>query len=106
MVNVRFIAPDGTETELDGLPGETIRDLAIDSGVDGILGDCGGSAMCATCHVYVDEAWAGRLPAIADIEEAMLLNTASERRPTSRLSCQIELTEALDGIVLRIPEDQ
>lgn len=106
MVHVRFVAPDGQETGLDGMAGETIRDLAIDAGVEGIVGECGGSAMCATCHVYVDGQWASRLPPVQGPEEIMLDNTACERRPTSRLSCQLELTDALDGIVVHLPDSQ
>lgn len=106
MVTVRFVSHDGHETKLDGSLGETARDLAIDFDVEGVLGACGGACMCATCHVYVDEAWAAKLPAVKPEEGAMLQNTVSERRPTSRLSCQIELTDALDGLVLHMPEDQ
>jgi 2Fe-2S ferredoxin len=62
--------------------------------------------MCATCHVYVDESWLARLPAMADDEDALLDGTASERRPNSRLSCQIKMTPELDGIVVKLPERQ
>lgn len=106
MVAVRFINQEGEETALDGTSGETARDLAIDFEVDGILGSCGGACMCATCHVYVEEAWLNKLPAVKPEEDAMLANTVSERRPNSRLSCQIELTDALDGLTLHLPEDQ
>ena len=68
--------------------------------------ECGGSAMCATCHVYVDPVWADRLPAPQANELELLDCTATERLPTSRLSCQIKLTAALQGLVLRIPERQ
>ena len=62
--------------------------------------------MCATCHVYVDESWLARLPAMADDEDALLDGTATERLPNSRLSCQIHVTPALDGLVVRLPERQ
>ncbi len=79
---------------------------ATSHGIDGILAECGGNAMCATCHVYVDESWLGRLPAMGSEEDALLDGAAAERRPTSRLSCQIKLTPDLDGLVLRLPDRQ
>ena len=79
---------------------------ATSHGIDGILAECGGNAMCATCHVYVDESWLGRLPAMGSEEDALLDGAAAERRPTSRLSCQIKLTPELDGLVLRLPDRQ
>lgn len=79
---------------------------ALDNGVDGIVGECGGSAMCATCHVYVDEAFLDLLPPMKEVENEMLECTATERRPNSRLSCQIKLDAVLDGIVVELPETQ
>ncbi len=75
-------------------------------GLSGIVAECGGSAMCATCHVYVDEAWQDRLPAPLPNELEMLECTAAERKPCSRLSCQIRIDTALDGLVLHVPETQ
>jgi 2Fe-2S ferredoxin len=80
--------------------------VALAHDVPGIIGECGGSAMCATCHIYVDEDQLSRLDAIAPIEEAMLGSTAAPRRPTSRLGCQIALTETLHGLVVCVPEKQ
>lgn len=77
-----------------------------DAGEAGIVAECGGSAMCATCHVYVADDWAGRLPAPLANELEMLECTAAQRAPSSRLSCQIKLTAALDGLVVRLPERQ
>jgi 2Fe-2S ferredoxin len=79
---------------------------ATGAGVPGIVAECGGSAMCATCHVYVDPGWVDRLPEPLANELEMLECTASERLPNSRLSCQLKLSAALDGITLRIPEHQ
>ena len=81
--------------------------VAIDNDVRGILADCGGSCSCATCHCYVDEAWADKAgtPTSQD-ERDMLEMTAAEIKPTSRLSCQIEMTAALDGLVVHLPEAQ
>ena len=79
---------------------------ALAHDVPGIIGECGGSAMCATCHVYVDEGQLRRLDAIAPTEEAMLGSTAAPRKPNSRLGCQIVLTEALHGLVVGVPGNQ
>ncbi len=103
---IRFILPDGATRELAAPEGASLMQAATGAGLHGIVGECGGSAMCATCHVYIDEAWAERLPAPLANELEMLECTASERLPTSRLSCQIKLSAALDGIVLRLPANQ
>ena len=74
--------------------------------INGILAECGGNAMCATCHVYVDEAWLARLPAMGGDEDALLDGAAAERQTNSRLSCQIKLAADLDGLVLSLPDRQ
>jgi 2Fe-2S ferredoxin len=79
---------------------------AVARGVDGIVAECGGNLMCATCHVYVDEDWAELLPAKAEDEDDMLDETACPREQNSRLSCQLVLEEKLDGIVVTLPERQ
>jgi 2Fe-2S ferredoxin len=79
---------------------------ATHQGIDEILAECGGNAMCATCHVYVDEAQIDLLPPLTEDEDALLDGAAAERLPTSRLSCQIVVTPELDGLVLRLPERQ
>jgi 2Fe-2S ferredoxin len=79
---------------------------AVQNGVDGILAECGGSCMCATCHVYVDEAWLPRLNPIEEEEEEMLGSTAAKRKANSRLSCQIRVTAELDGLVVNLPPKQ
>jgi len=101
-----FILPDGTAHDIDVAEGTSAMQAATGAGLTGIVGECGGSAMCATCHVYVDEAWQDKLPAALANELEMLECTASERLPSSRLSCQIKMTSALDGIVLRMPPTQ
>ncbi len=106
MPTIRFIQADGSTHELSAPEGTSAMQAAMGAGLQGIVAECGGSAMCATCHVYVDEAWADRLPAALANELEMLECTASERLPTSRLSCQIKLSAALDGIVLRLPATQ
>jgi 2Fe-2S ferredoxin len=107
-VTVRVFAHDATLDwrELDAPVGASLMRAATDAGIDGVVGDCGGCLTCATCHVVVDPAWAGALPAPSADELAMLEMTAVERSPTSRLSCQIELTTALDGLTVRLPPSQ
>ncbi|QOZ12729.1 2Fe-2S iron-sulfur cluster-binding protein [Bradyrhizobium sp. CCBAU 51765] len=106
MPAITFIHPDGKSDRVETGDGESAMQAATRHGLDGILAECGGNAMCATCHVYVDDSWLARLPDMADDEDALLDGTASERLPSSRLSCQIKITPALDGLVLRLPERQ
>jgi 2Fe-2S ferredoxin len=106
MPTVHLITHDGQSHTLDVAAGTPLMQAATAAGVPGIVGECGGSAMCATCHVYVDEAWIDRLPAPLANEEEMLECTASERQPGSRLSCQVRIEPALDGLVVRLPERQ
>jgi 2Fe-2S ferredoxin len=106
MPRIVLIAPDGTRTELQARAGQSLMRAATDAGVAEIVADCGGCLSCATCHVWVDPAWAERLPPVSRDEDAMLEMTAAERRPTSRLSCEIPLTEALDGLVVHLPPTQ
>jgi 2Fe-2S ferredoxin len=105
-VTVTYISHTG-ETQSVAVPvGDSVMEGAIKNGVDGIVAECGGACQCATCHVYVDEAWLGRLNPIQEDEDAMLDTTASERRPNSRLGCQIPLTETLDGLTVTTPPTQ
>ena len=106
MPTLKLIHTDGSTRELITADGSSVMQAATGAGIEGIVAECGGSAMCATCHVYVDEAWVDRLPAALANELEMLECTASERLPTSRLSCQIKMSAALDGIVLRLPATQ
>ncbi len=105
MPRVVFLEPDGRRREFSVPAGTTLMEAARQHGVDGILAQCGGACACATCHVYVDPAWLARLPAREDMEAGMLEN-AWEPRPNSRLSCQIHLTEDLDGLTVSVPERQ
>ncbi|SDF90022.1 2Fe-2S iron-sulfur cluster-binding protein [Alloyangia pacifica] len=106
MVKVTYVAADGTRTDVDAEPGSNVMQTALDNDVDGIVGECGGAMMCATCHCYVDEDWTGATGARNDGEDDMLDCAADEVKPSSRLSCQIKLTEALDGLVVHLPEEQ
>ena len=106
MIKIRIINADQSETELSGAPGSSLMKVAVDAGVSGIAADCGGTLTCATCHVYVDPAWADKLPAPATDESDMLDFAAAPVQPESRLSCQIVLTPELDGLVVTLPANQ
>ncbi len=95
---------DGREITLDVTEGINLMEAATQRGVPGIIGECGGSMSCATCHVVVDPAWAERAGTPSAFEDDMLDITEADRQPTSRLSCQIRMTAALDGILVSVPE--
>jgi ferredoxin, 2Fe-2S len=103
-IRVHFRLPDGQVLTAVGRPGATVRDLAVDSGVPGILGDCGGNCACATCHVFIAEEWRPRIakPEPEGLEDGML-ECRDDRTPASRLSCQIPLSEEINGLVVDIP---
>lgn len=105
MAKVTFIEYNGTAHEVDATIGQSLMRAAVDHGVPGIDADCGGACACATCHVYVDPAWLARTGSRTEMEQSML-SFAAAAQDNSRLSCQIEMTEALAGIVLRLPEGQ
>ncbi len=106
MPDITFILSDGSQHGLEAPVGVSLMQVATGAGIAGIVADCGGQARCATCHVYVDPAWAERLPPAQPIERAMLDCTAAERQPNSRLSCQIMVTDAMQGLVVRIAHTQ
>ncbi|MGQ3355164.1 MAG: 2Fe-2S iron-sulfur cluster-binding protein [Phreatobacter sp.] len=106
MPRVTFLDPRGRPVTIDAAAGVSLMLAAVRAQVPGVLGECGGSLACATCHVYVDPAFADGLPPVSAAEDEMLDATASERRATSRLSCQIVLTDALDGLVVTVPDAQ
>ncbi|HKP79128.1 MAG TPA: 2Fe-2S iron-sulfur cluster-binding protein, partial [Phenylobacterium sp.] len=95
----------GTEHVIDVKPGLTVMEGAVKNNVPGIDADCGGACACATCHVYVDEAWVARTGAKSSMEESML-DFAESVQDNSRLSCQIKVTDELDGLVVTMPESQ
>lgn len=106
MAKITYIEHDGTEHVVDVKPGLTVMEGARDNGVPGIEADCGGACACSTCHVYVDPAWVERIPAKDDMEEDMLDFAWQPDPATSRLTCQIKVTDAMDGLVVRMPERQ
>jgi 2Fe-2S ferredoxin len=106
MIRITYIEDDGRDTVVDVPEGWTLMQAATANGVDGIVGECGGACACATCHCYVDPVRAAALPAMAETENTMLDYTVAERRPNSRLACQLRATPALDGLVLHLPARQ
>jgi 2Fe-2S ferredoxin len=105
MPKIRYVDHDGKEREVEVAEGLSVMEGAVKNLVPGIDADCGGACACATCHVYVDEAWLGKLDPKSDMEETML-DFAQELQPNSRLSCQIKVTPALDGLTVRTPKSQ
>ncbi len=99
-----WVQADGAEVSLDVAEGQNLMEAATAHGVAGIIGECGGSMSCATCHVVVDPDWFARTGAIGDFEDQMLDVVEADRQPTSRLSCQIRMGAALDGIRLVVPQ--
>jgi ferredoxin, 2Fe-2S len=106
MPQITYLEANGTATTVDVPEGWSLMQAATANGIDGIVGECGGSCACATCHCYVDELLASVLPAPSAGELDMLDNVAAERRPNSRLSCQIKATAAMNGGTLTLPECQ
>lgn len=105
MPKITFIQPDGTRHTVEVPPGSTGMDAARDNNIRGLRGTCGGECLCSTCHAYVDEAWLARLPPRKD-QESSLIEWAWEPKSASRLTCQLVMTDSLDGLVLHVPEQQ
>jgi ferredoxin, 2Fe-2S len=105
MPKVTFIEHDGAARTVEGEVGWTVMETALRNGVTGIVAECGGACACATCLVHVDDAWS-KIVGAASSEEEEMLDTAFDLKPTSRLSCQIKVTEALDGLVVHTPAYQ
>ncbi len=105
MPKLTIVAHDGTRFDLDAADGSTVMENAIRNSVPGIEAECGGACACATCHVYVDDAWTAKAGSPQVMEEDML-DFAYDTRPMSRLSCQIKMSAELDGLVVHVPERQ
>jgi len=105
MPSITFIDQEGHERTVEAEIGATVMETAINNDVPGILATCGGSCSCATCHVYVDEEWFEKLPE-AQMDELDMLDTAHDVEVNSRLSCQIQVTAEIDGLVVTTPERQ
>ncbi|MEN9715328.1 MAG: Rhodocoxin [Actinomycetota bacterium] len=106
MPQVTYILPDGTETTLEARDGDSVMETAKKNGIKGIVAECGGACSCATCHVFVDEAFAEVVGRPSDLEDDMLDGAACDRRPTSRLSCQIKMCADFDGLRVEIAPKQ
>lgn len=105
MIRITFIEHDGTQHQVEAQEGSTVMEAAVMNGVPGIEASCGGACACATCHVYVDPAWKA-VTGSAEVMEEDMLDLAYEIRDESRLSCQLRIKPAFDGLVVRVPEFQ
>ena len=106
MAKISYELNDGSRQTLEIETGTSVRNAALDHGVPGIDGECGGFLNCATCHVYVDEPWIDRLTPMDEVEDELLDGAAAPRLHTSRLSCQLVVSEDWDGLLVRMPESQ
>jgi len=105
-VSITYISHTGATRAVPVPVGASVMEGAVSNSIDGIVAECGGACLCATCHVYVEESCLELLEPVAAEEEAMLENTCSKRLPNSRLSCQINVTKELEGLIVRTPEAQ
>lgn len=105
MAKITYVDHEGTERVVEATNGESVMETAIKNSIPGIDADCGGACACATCHVYVDEAFFDKVGAPEDMEQSML-DFAENVKPTSRLCCQISVSDAIDGLKVTTPESQ
>lgn len=105
MPKVTYITPDGERSEVEVENGYSVMEGAINNNVDGIVAECGGACACATCHSYIDASWLARLPEMDDMEDSML-DAAYERKDNSRLTCQIEINDELDGLIVHVADNE
>jgi ferredoxin, 2Fe-2S len=103
---VTYVSSSGNSRKIDVSSGMSVMQAALNHRLEGILGECGGNCMCATCHVYVDLSFLNRIPPAKDNEKFMLSIAAEGPESNSQLSCQIKMTEELDGIIVRLPGKQ
>ena len=104
MPRIIYRTPDGAQHEVDVDNGYSVMEGAINNNIDGIIAECGGACACATCHSYIDDAWADKLPQMDEMEDSML-DAAFERKANSRLTCQIEVSDELDGLIVHVAEN-
>ena len=105
MIKITFVEHDGSSRQVEARAGNTLMQTAAINGIPGIEADCGGGCSCATCHVFVDSAWTEVVGPANQLEDAML-SLAAERKDNSRLSCQIVVTEEMDGLIVTTPVSQ
>jgi 2Fe-2S ferredoxin len=106
MIPITYLEPSGSEVKIDAEDGWTVMQAAMSNGIEGIVAECGGSCVCATCHVYVDPKWVDQIPPPSDDELELLEEVKAERKSNSRLSCQIRIENKLAGLVITVPERQ
>ena len=106
MPQITYVQPDGARRSIAAAPGATVMLTAVANSIPGIVAECGGAAMCATCHVYLDEASQAVVAPVSEVENEMLDSAASGRRDNSRLSCQLVLKPGVEEIVVHIPSHQ
>ena len=106
MAHVTYIEHNGTQHTVEVPNGDSVMQGAVNNAIQGIVGECGGGLACATCHCYVDDAWIERVGPASEPEQQMLEFAANEIGPGSRLSCQISVSDKLEGLVVRLPESQ
>jgi 2Fe-2S ferredoxin len=104
MPQITFIGNAGHSVTVTAKAGHSLMEVAVDNDIAGMVAECGGACACATCHAYIDAAWLDRMPPMQDMEDAML-DSALDRRENSRLSCQIEVSDALDGLVITVADN-
>ncbi len=105
MPRIIYVSRDGETHETEVENGYSVMEGAVNNNIEGIVAECGGACACATCHAYVDPAWLDKLPEMDDMEDSML-DAAFERKPNSRLTCQIEVNDGLDGLVVHVAENE
>lgn len=105
MASITYILQDGTSRDVTVKIGQSVKDGAVDNLIPGIFGECGGACACATCHVYINDQWVDKVGPAGDVEKD-ILEFAEDVRENSRLSCQINISEDLDGLIVHVPDDQ
>ena len=105
MPKVTYITPEGESHDVELEVGYSIMEGAINNNIDGIVAECGGACACATCHSYIDDAWLGKLAEMDDMEDSML-DAAYDRKDNSRLTCQIEMSDDLAGLVVHVADNE
>ena len=105
MAKITYITKDQSKHEVDVDNGYTVMEGAVNNDIDGVPAECGGACACATCHAYIDESWMSKIPEMDDMEDSML-DAAFERKDNSRLTCQIEVNDDMDGLVVHIAENE
>ena len=104
MPKIIYLAPDGIRHEVIVENGYSVMEGAINANIEGIVAECGGACACATCHSYIDDAWMDKMPPMDDMEDSML-DAAYERKDNSRLTCQIEVNDELDGLIIHVADN-